>query len=178
MDTVSLRTKRPREGPADTGLSAAHGRSKAKSANAETRSDDEEYAKSESSEEPESSNDEEDEEPESSSDEEDEESESSSDEEDSQSEASVETESPAVTKLDWSDRTPAEPLTIEVRIPRRTWAWLQTWTLKDVKKMRPCDKKWKMVSVYGAVQWVPMGKEMDPLVCEEVRVDIERVSKR
>ena len=35
-----------------------------------------------------------------------------------------------------------------------------------------------MVSVYGAVQWVPMGKEMDPLVCEEVRVDIERVSKR
>ena len=154
MDTVSLRTKRPREGPADTGLSAAHGRSKAKSANAETRSDDEEYAKSESSEEPESSNDEEDEEPESSndeedeepessSDEEDEESESSSDEEDSQSEASVETESPAVTKLDWSDRTPAEPLTIEVRIPRRTWAWLQTWTLKDVKKMRPCDKKWK-----------------------------------
>ena len=154
MDTVSLRTKRPREGPADTGLSAAHGRSKAKSADAETRSDDEEYAKSESSEEPESSNDEEDEEPESSndeedeepessSDEEDEESESSSDEEDSQSEASVETESPAVTKLDWSDRTPAEPLTIEVRIPRRTWAWLQTWTLKDVKKMRPCDKKWK-----------------------------------
>ena len=64
MDTVSLRTKRPREGPADTGLSAAHGRSKAKSADAETRSDDEEYAKSESSEEPESSNDEEDEEPE------------------------------------------------------------------------------------------------------------------
>ena len=68
----------------------------------------------------------------------------SSGEEDAQSEAlSVETDSPAVAKLDWSDTAPAEPQTIKVRIPRRTWAWLQTWTLKDVKKMRPCDKQWK-----------------------------------
>ena len=78
MDTVPLRTKRPREEPADTGLPAAHGRSKTKNADAGTLSSDEEYAKSESSEE----------------------SESFSDEEDSQSEASVETESPAISKLD------------------------------------------------------------------------------
>ena len=35
-----------------------------------------------------------------------------------------------------------------------------------------------MVSVYGTVKCVPMGSEMDPLVCEEVRADIEtRVEK-
>ena len=49
---------------------------------------------------------------------------------------------PAITPFDWSDTMPAEPLTIEVCIPRRTWTWLQTWTLKDVKAMRPCDKRW------------------------------------
>ena len=63
MDPVSLRGKRPREEPADTGASAAHGRSKAKRAcpnrvtDAETwsTSGDEEYAKSEASEESECS---------------------------------------------------------------------------------------------------------------------------
>ena len=104
-----------------------------------------EDTKSEPSEEPESSTDDEDtksepsEEPESSTDDEDTESESSTDDEDAQSE----TGSPAISVLDWSDTTPAESLTIEVRVPRRTLVWLQTWTLKDVKKMRPCDKKWK-----------------------------------
>ena len=48
----------------------------------------------------------------------------------------------AITPFSWSDTTPAEPMTIEVRVLRRTWCWLQTWTLKDVKAMRPCDKKW------------------------------------
>ena len=48
----------------------------------------------------------------------------------------------AITPFSWSDTTPAEPMTIEVRVSRRTWCWLQTWTLKDVKAMRPCDKKW------------------------------------
>ena len=147
MDPVSLRGKRPREEPADTGASAAHGRSKARRAcpdsvaDAETwsTSGDEEYAKSEASEESECSGGEEDAKSETS-----EASESSGNEEDAKSEASEESDSPAaVSVLDWSDTTPAESLTKEVRVPRRTWAWLQTWTLKDVKKMRPCDKKWK-----------------------------------
>ena len=95
MDPVSLRGKRPREEPADTGASAAHGRSKAKRAcpnrvtDAETwsTSGDEEYAKSEASEESECSSDEEDSESEAS-----EESGGSGGEEDSQSDASVESE--------------------------------------------------------------------------------------
>ena len=124
MDTVSLRTKRPRDEPDNAGASAAdHGRSMAKRAcpdrvtDAESWSSDEEDTKSEPSEESESFIDDED--------------------------AKSETGSPAISVLDWSDTTPAESLTIEVRVPRRTWAWLQTWTLKDVKKMRPCDKEWK-----------------------------------
>ena len=126
MDPVSLRTKRPRDEPGDTGVSAANGRSKAKRAcpdsvaDAETWSGDEDDAQSEPLEE----------------------SEGFSDEEDAQSDVSVETDRPAATVLDWSDTTPAEPLTIEVCIPRRTWTWLQTWTLKDVKAMRRCDKQW------------------------------------
>ena len=47
-----------------------------------------------------------------------------------------------ITPFSWSDMTPAEQLIIEVRVPRRTWCWFQTWTLKEVKAMRPCDKKW------------------------------------
>ena len=68
MDLVSLRGKRPREEPAAAGVSAAHGRSKARRAcrdsvaDAETwsTSGDEEYAKSEASEESECSGGEED----------------------------------------------------------------------------------------------------------------------
>ena len=68
--------------------------------------------------------------------------ESEEEEEGSESTADTANDPPAITPLSWSDVTPAEQLTIEVRIPRRTWCWLQTWTLKDVKAMRPCDKKW------------------------------------
>ena len=32
-----------------------------------------------------------------------------------------------------------------------------------------------MVSVYGAVQWVPMTKSIDTVVCEEVRTGLNRV---
>ena len=157
MKPVSIRTKRPRVEPGDTGVSTANGRSKPQRASpdsvadAKTWSAGEEDAKSESSEESEWSGGKEDAKSESSEEsggEEDaksessEESECSNGEEDAQSEVSVETDRPAVTVLDWSDTTPAEPQTIEVRVPRRTWCWLQTWTLKDVKAMRPCDKKW------------------------------------
>ena len=102
MDPVSLRGKRPREEPADTGASAAHGRSKAKRARPDSVADaetwstsgDEEYAKSEASEESECSGGEEDAK-----------SECSTDDEDAKSE----TGSPAaVSVLDWSDTTPAE----------------------------------------------------------------------
>ena len=60
----------------------------------------------------------------------------------SESTAGTANEPPAITPFSWSDTTPTEQLTIEARVPRRTWCWLQTWTLKDVKAMRPCDKKW------------------------------------
>ena len=134
MEPGSLRTKRPRDEPGDTGVSATNGRSRAQRASpdsvadAETCSGGEEDAKSESSEESECSSGDEDAKSESS-----EESECSNGEEDAQSEVSVETDRPAVTVFDWSDTTPAEPLTIEVRILRRTWTWLQAWTLKDAK---------------------------------------------
>ena len=52
------------------------------------------------------------------------------------------TDPPVITPFDWSNTTPAEPLTIDVRVPRRTWYWFSTWRLQDVKAMRPCDKKW------------------------------------
>ena len=100
MEPGSLRTKRPRDEPGDTGVSAANGRSKAKRACPDSATDAAAW---------------------------------SSGEEDAQSEVSVETDRPAVTVFDWSDTTPAEPLTIEVRILRRTWTWLQAWTLKDAK---------------------------------------------
>ena len=129
MDTVSLQTKRPaRDEPSSTGASAAHGRSMAKracpdsGADAATWSGGDEDSHSDASVESEWSGGVEDAE-----------SECSTDDEDAKSE----TGSPAISVLDWSDTTPAESLTIEVRIPRRTWAWLQTWTLKDVKAMRP-----------------------------------------
>ena len=32
-----------------------------------------------------------------------------------------------------------------------------------------------MVSVYGAVQWVPMTKSIETVVCEEVRTGLKRV---
>ena len=60
----------------------------------------------------------------------------------SESATDTTTDPPTITPFGWYDTTPAEPLTIEVRVPRRTWCWLQTWTLKDVKAMRKCDKKW------------------------------------
>ena len=157
MDTVSLQTKRPaRDEPSSTGASAAHGRSMAKracpdsGADAATWSGGDEDSHSDASVESEWSGGEEDAESECSTDDEDAKSESCSEEsecpssdEDAQSEASVETDLSAITELDWSDTAPANNETIEVRIPHRTWCWLQTWTLKDVRAMRPCDKKWK-----------------------------------
>lgn len=45
--------------------------------------------------------------------------------------------------FDWSDSMPPAPVKLEVPVPRRQWDWLKTWTIKDVKAMRPCDTKWK-----------------------------------
>ena len=133
MDLVSLRGKRPREEPAAAGVSAAHGRSKARRAcrdsvaDAETwsTSGDEEYAKSEASEESECSGGEEDAK-----------SECSTDDEDAKSETGPPA---AVSVLDWSDTTPAESLTKEVRVPAgapmwrrwRRWRRERAWGKKE-----------------------------------------------
>ena len=50
---------------------------------------------------------------------------------------------PAIIPFDWSDTTPAAAVSLDVPVPRRTWCWLQNWTLNDVQAMRPCDTKWK-----------------------------------
>ena len=44
--------------------------------------------------------------------------------------------------FDWTDKIPTPAVRKDLKVDRRTYHYFKSMTLKDIKALRPCDKKW------------------------------------